>query len=268
VGLSGHVALVTAAAGTGIGRAIARRLAADGANVVVTDRHEQRAQKVADEIAAASGVETMAIAFDVCERGRVGPVIDQAVARFGKVDILVNNAGVNDMTHLFHETPTELWDRDTVANYLTPADLCRKLIPAMIEQRWGVIVNILSQAAASGGGPREGGYAAGKAALAALTKLIATEYAGIGIRSNAIVPGVVWDERGSMLRLLPQEYWDEKMKSVPVGRWGHPDELAGVAAFLCSDDASFVHGTIIEASGGMPYWMNPLTDWSAAAPQD
>ncbi|WP_131747160.1 SDR family oxidoreductase [Frankia sp. Cppng1_Ct_nod] len=249
--LNGHVALVTAAAGAGIGRAVARRLAAEGAAVVVTDRHEGRSVSVAADIAAEFGVETLALPFDVTDTGRAAQVVDLVTERFGGIDILVNNAAINTMEHLLHEVPPETFDRLWAANYRTPHELVVLTLPYMVHRRWGVIVNITSTAPFVGAGYFESPYAIAKGALHQLSRAVAVEYSRYGVRSNAVAPGAIWNERDSLLGLMPQAYWDDVLAFIPQQRFGTPEEISGVVSFLCSEDAAYVQGNVIQVGGGI-----------------
>ena len=258
--LKGRVALVTAAAGAGIGRACARRLAADGASIVVTDRHEARTREVAEAIAAEFGVETLALPLDVGERDRIPEVVAAAADRFGTVDILVNNAALNNMDHLLHEMPRQQFDRIFDVDFLGAYDLCRETLPHMIEGRWGCIVNISSTAPFVGGAPGESAYAIAKAALHALTLSLTVEYARFGVRANAVATGVVWNERENLRRLMPDGYWDQVMEIVPAQRFGTPEEIAAIVSFLCSEEGSYLHGNVLQAGGGVNLGGPPQPD--------
>jgi NAD(P)-dependent dehydrogenase (short-subunit alcohol dehydrogenase family) len=226
--------LVTGAAGGGIGEATARRFARDGADVVVTDAHERRCREVA------VAIDAEAIALDVGDRD----AIDRAVALAGPVDVLVNNAAVNVLGTVVDFDP-ENWDRVMAVDLSGCWYLAKRLLPGMIERRRGSIVNVTSVAGMLNAG-HEGPYAAAKAGLHSLTRTIAGEGGPFGIRCNAVAPGIVRTRfvEKNMATLAPE------LERTPLGRFAEPSEIAAVITWLASDDASFVTGAIINASGG------------------
>ncbi|GJM37707.1 MAG: acetoacetyl-CoA reductase [Acidimicrobiales bacterium] len=248
--LSGRTALVTGAAGGGIGKATARRLLVEGANVVVSDPHERRTEETVAAFADEFGADrVMAAILDAGDRAQIDEVLAAARARFGIVDVLVNNAAVNALNPVGDMTPEE-WDWAIGVNLSGPWYLCRALLPAMAEQGWGSIVNITSVAGWIHG-TNEGPYAGAKAALHQLTRTIATEYGPQGIRCNGVAPGIIhtWFVDAKAPQLL-----DEAPKT-PVRRLGTPEDIANVVAWLVSDESSFVTGETINASGG--WYMRP-----------
>ena len=249
-GFEGRVALVTGAAGSGIGRATARRLLAEGASVVVTDVHERRTERTMAEFRDEFGDErVMSVLMDAGDREQIDHALAAAEERFGPVDVLINNAAVNslkkvgDMSH-------EEWDWAIGVNLSGPWYLCRAVLPKMAELGRGSIVNVTSVAGYIHG-TTEGPYAGAKAALHQLTRTIATEYGPDGIRCNAVAPGIIhtWfvDEHAPAL-------FDEVPRT-PVRRLGKPEDIANVIAWLVSDQSSFVTGECVNASGG--WYMRP-----------
>ncbi len=231
---SGRAVLVTGAAGGGIGEATARRFARDGAEVIVTDSHELRCREVAEAIGARS------ITLDVGDRA----AIDAAVSQAGRVDVLVNNAAVNVLGSVVDYDPAD-WDRVMDVDLHGCWYLAKRVLPQMIERRAGSIVNVSSVAGMVNAG-REGPYAAAKAGLHSLTRTIAGEAGPFGVRCNAVAVGIVrtrFVER-NLAGLAPE------VERTPLRRFGEPDEIASVIAWLASDEASFVTGAIINASGG------------------
>lgn len=246
-----RVALVTAAAGDGIGQAIARRFAEGGCTVVVTDKHERRTGEVARAIADDHGVDTLGLPLDVGDPDRVRAVVDEVLERCGRVDVLVNNAGTARFEPV-HEMAREDWLRIFDVNFTGAYDLTRQVLPSMYERGSGSVVSVSSLAAYSGGAPGEGSYATAKAALQALTRTVAIEGGPHGVRANAVAPGIVWNERADLLRLKPMEYWEERRNTaIPLRRFGRPEEVASVVWFLASDDAGFVTGETVCVGGGM-----------------
>lgn len=240
-----RIALVTGAAGAGIGQAIARRLAAAGASVVVTDSHEGRTAAVTDALVAEHGADRIAgYVLDVADRDQVARVVDSVARRMGTIDILVNNAAVNTLVAT-HEMDPQDWDRTIAVDLTGPWQLCRATIPGMVAAGRGSIVNITSVAAYVGAA-KEGPYAAAKAGLHSLTRTIASEAGGTGIRCNAVAPGLVHSKFVDRHR----EAFDPERDRTPLGRFAEPEEIASVVEFLVSDAASFVTGEIINVSGG------------------
>jgi len=247
--LSGHTALVTGAAGSGIGQATARRLLAEGANVVVTDVHQGRLEAVAADLGATHGDAALALLMDAGDRAQIDAALAQAAERFGLVDILVNNAAVNTLAPVGDMDPGQ-WDWAIGVNLSGPWYLCRAVLGPMADAGWGSIVNVTSVAGYIHG-TNEGPYAAAKAALHQLTRTIAAEYGPAGIRCNGVAPGVIhtWfvDTHAPQLH-------DEAART-PVRRLGTPDDIANVIAWLISDESSFVTGETVNASGG--WYMRP-----------
>ena len=245
--LSDKVALVTGAS-SGIGAATAKVFAELGAHTAISYHHNQEgAEKIRDEIARA-GRKTITIHADVREAQQIRAMVERATEELGPIDILVNNAGslVERVSNL--EISEERWNEVLNLN-LTSALLCSQAVaPSMIERKRGAIINVVSIAGRTGGGPGAGAYAAAKAGLIALTKSLAKELAPHGVRVNAISPGVI-DTPFHEVFSTP-EMIRSFVGSIPLGRMGTPEECARVIAFLASDAASFVVGETIEVNGG------------------
>jgi len=245
--LDGRVGLVTGGGG-GIGRAIAHRLARDGMAVVVLDSDGGAAQMVA------SGIGGLAVTADVTEPEAVGRAVDATLARFAKIDLLVNNAGVAWMGPVL-DTPLEALRSMLAVNVEGVFIVSRAVLPHMIERHAGSIVNLASWAGKTG--PAYfAGYSASKFAVIGLTQTLAREMAPHGIRVNAICPGIVVDtamrtaiEAQQRRYGLPETA--ERERSVPIGRVSVPDDVAGIAAFLASDESSYMTGESINLSGGL-----------------
>ncbi len=246
--LEGAVAIVTGGAG-GIGRAICHRFAAEGAAVGVVDIDEPGAEATAEAIAVAGG-RAIAVTTDL----RVPDDIAAAAARtrdgFGAVDVLVNNAGVMDALRPPLSVSLSQWEATFAVNVTAPFLLCRAVLPGMIANGRGAIVNIASIAGLSGG--RAGtAYTASKHALVGLTRSIAFTHVEDGIRCNAICPGGV--STGIADRDDPRDPFGAhryRLAHATKPRHGEPDEVAAVAAFLASDRASFVNGAIVPVDAG------------------
>lgn len=241
----GRVALVTGAAGDGIGKAVARRLAAGGAAVVVTDIHERRSMETAETLRQEFGDRIVGYAYDVADRERGDAILTEVAERLGPVDVLVNNAAENVLAPISDYT-VEDWQRGIDVNLTGCFHLIQRALPMMMEQGWGSIVNITSVAAWLAGGGREGPYAASKAALHSLTRSVAWEAGPRGVRCNAVAPGIIHSKFVDKY----QRDFDREIEKTPLRRIGDPEEVADVVAFLVSEASSFVTGEIINVSGG------------------
>jgi NAD(P)-dependent dehydrogenase (short-subunit alcohol dehydrogenase family) len=237
--LAGHVALVTGG-NTGIGAAIARRLAADGAAVAI-GYHEEAGAAAA--LAAELPTPAAALRCDVTDAGSVRHALEDAETQLGAVTALVNNAAVLQRTPFLEILPEE-WDR-VVGVSLGGAYLCSRLaIPAMLEAGRGAIVNVASELT-SLGGERQAHYVAAKSGIIGLTRSLAREFGPAGIRVNAIAPGPT--ETRMLSRQLPPGFAD----AIPLRRLGRPQDMGGAVAFLCSDDAAWITGQVLGINGGI-----------------
>ncbi len=247
--LAGRVALVTGAAGDGIGSATALRLAREGAAVVVVDEHERRTKEVAERLAAETGAAVLGLAGDIADRRRMDEVLEEARATLGPVDVLVNNAAINALGEVADLEP-ERWDRVLEVDLGACFYLTRAVLPGMKERGRGSIVNVSSVAAWLGSG-REAPYAAAKAALHSLTCSVAHEAGPYGVRCNAVATGIIWSKfvRTYQERLRPE------LERTPLRRFGEPEEVAELVSFLVSTRSSFITGEVVNISGG--WYMRP-----------
>lgn len=242
------VAIVTAAAGAGIGQAVARTLASEGANVVVTDAHPKRCVEVADDIRKTTGKETLGLQLDVTNHQQVDEVVKQTIAKFGRVDILVNNAGINKLSPVW-EMDDETWDLVLNINLKGTFMCTRAVLPAMIKQRSGRIVSISSVA---GLAPEsEGGshYSAAKAGILGFTRGVANEVAKYNILVNAVAPGFV--PNPFLARIYPADALRKLEESVPLKRAQTPQDIATATLWLVADENQSVTGQCLCVSGGM-----------------
>jgi 3-oxoacyl-[acyl-carrier protein] reductase len=243
--LSTQTAIVTGAA-TGIGAAVARRLALAGAVVAVADIDEAGAVKVAAEIAAETGGRAFSLTVDVTSAASVQDAVAAVLARTGRIDVLVNNAGIAGRAAPLCEQTEEDWRRIIAVNLDSVFHTSRAVLPQMRVRKYGRIVNLASIAGKEGN-PNMTGYSATKAAVIAFTKSLAKEVATDGITVNSVAPAVVHTRILDQLTPAQVAYMVEK---IPMRRTGTPEEIAAVVHFLASPDASFVTGQCYDASGG------------------
>ena len=242
--LANQVAVVTGA-GRGIGRAIALRFAAEGADVVCVSRTAENAEKVAVEVRAA-GRRAWAHALDVADAAAVQGAVAQILEATGRVDILVNNAGIT-RDGLLMRLSDEDWDAVLNTNLKGAFLFTRALSRSFIKQRAGRIINVASVIGLIGN-PGQCNYAASKAALLGFTKSVARELATRGITVNALAPGFIETD---MTEGLADEIKQRILHQVPLGRFGQPDDIAHAAVFLASPQASYITGQVLVVDGGM-----------------
>lgn len=245
--LEGRVALVTGG-GTGLGAAIARELSARGAAVAV---HYHRSRDGAERLVSAlgeAGRPAVAIGGDLTKREGAERVTREAAA-LGPIDILVNNAGDLVERRPLAEMTDDLWQRVFDLN-VTSTFLCTQAAArAMVPRGRGAIVNLSSLAAHNGGGAGAFAYATAKAAVLGFTRAIAKELAPRGIRVNAVAPGLI-GQTSFHARFTPDAAFDAITKTIPLGRAGTPDDVAGAVAFLAGDESAFLTGETLEINGG------------------
>ena len=244
--LEGRVALVTGGA-RGLGRTMAMALAQAGADVAITGRTLGPAEEVAGEIASATGRRCRAFAADVTVASDIDALVAAVEGEYGKVDILVNNAGTNIRGQIDQLTEAD-WDSVIDTNLKGPFLCSRAFGPRMVSRGWGRIVNlgsILGVIALPGRAP----YASSKAGVINLTRVLALEFAGSGVTANAICPGPFATDMNRQLLNDPVKY-QEFVRSIPMGRWGELEEIAGAVVYLASDASSFVTGSSLFVDGG------------------
>ena len=247
-GSAGRTALVTGGA-RGIGRAIVEGLAADGFAVVVLDILGDPAREAAADVEAAGG-QALAVEADVADTSSVDAAVDAAEARFAHVDVLVNNAGWDDMMP-FVETDEAFWDRVIEINFKGPLRLTHRLLPGMLERRWGRIVNIASDAGRVGSS-HESVYSGAKGGLIAFTKTIARESARYGVTANCVCPGPV--DTPMVQRVIAERgegIMAAMVRAVPMKRIGTPQDIAGAVRFFVGNEAGYVTGQTLSVSGGL-----------------
>jgi 3-oxoacyl-[acyl-carrier protein] reductase len=236
-------ALVTGST-RGIGKGIALCLAREGATVAINGRKAEETEKVTEELRK-SGFNALSCPADISQAAQVEGMARVALDALGKIDILVNNAGISQVKPTLELTEEE-WDRMFAVILKGPFLCVKALAPQMIERRSGVIINIASDAAKTGGIVDIAHYAAAKAGLVSLTKSLAREFAPFGIRVNAVSPGLI---RTSMVRMV-SNLTSRVTVAVPLGRLGEPEEVGEAVAFLASNKASYITGEILDVNGG------------------
>jgi 3-oxoacyl-[acyl-carrier protein] reductase len=240
--LTGQTAVVTGGA-QGLGLAIAERFIAEGARVVLGDLDLASTQSAASRLGG-DGV-ALAVRCDVTSSADVDALVAAAVEQFGGLDIMVNNAGITrDAT--MRKMTEEQFDQVIAVHLKGTWNGTRTAAAVMRENKRGAIIN-MSSISGKVGLVGQTNYSAAKAGIVGLTKAAAKELAHLGVRVNAIAPGLI---RSAMTEAMPQRIWDQKLAEVPMGRAGEPSEVAKVALFLASDLSSYMTGTVMEVTGG------------------
>ncbi|SNY77537.1 3-oxoacyl-[acyl-carrier protein] reductase [Nocardia amikacinitolerans] len=240
--LADKTAVITGAA-QGIGYAIAERFVAEGARVVIGDIDGAAAQAAADKLGGAAVAR--GVRCDVTVADEVQALIDAAAESFSPVDVMVNNAGITrDAT--MRKMTEDQFDQ-VIAVHLKGTWNGTRLAGAVMRERGGGTIVNMSSLSGKIGLPGQTNYSAAKAGIVGLSKAAAKELAHLGVRVNAIQPGLI---RTAMTEAMPQKVWDQKMAEIPLGRAGEIDEIATVALFLASDMSSYMTGTVLEVTGG------------------
>ena len=245
--LTGKVAVVTGAS-KGIGEAIARALGEFGATVVVSSRRLEAVEAVAEQLRAA-GIEASAVAAHMGDMAQVRALMDAVIARHGGVDIIVNNAATNPVFGPMMNADESVFQKIMAVNVQGPLELCKRAVPVLRSRGGGSIVNIAS---VGGLNPERmlGLYSVSKSALISLTKVMAKEWGGMGIRANAICPGLI-KTKFSQALWQNDQVLKQALAMAPISRIGMPQDLAGLAVFLASDAASYCTGGVFVADGGL-----------------
>jgi 3-oxoacyl-[acyl-carrier protein] reductase len=241
IDLNGRCAVVTGGA-QGFGRAIAERFVASGAKVAIWDQDQGLAQEAAQEI----GNAVSPFKVDVTDSANVERTRDATVSAFGKIDILVNNAGIAGVNKTVWETDLEEWRKVLRVNLDGPFICCKAIVPQMLKQKYGRIVNIASIAGKEGN-PNAAHYSASKAGLIALTKSLGKELAAHDILVNAVTPAAA---KTAIFQQITQQHIDFMLSKIPKGRFVLVEELAAMVAWLASEDCAFSTGAVFDISGG------------------
>lgn len=256
LGLTGKVALVTAAS-KGLGKGIATQLAREGADVIISSRSEEALRAAAVEIAAAGGREPLVVAADVSDAAALERLVAAAIGRFGRIDILVNNAG-GPAPGMFFDIGDEQWQKAVDLLLLSTVRLTRLIVPQMRERKWGRIVNSTSVSVKQ---PIANLLLSNsvRTAVIGLAKSLAAELARDGITVNNLLPGSIYTDRIEQLNRATAERTGRPLEEVrraaeadiPVGRYGTVEEYAAAAAFLASEQASYITGVSLLVDGGV-----------------
>ena len=239
-----RVAFITGAS-RGIGRAIALTLSRAGHDVVIASFEVEKNQEVAAEVQALGG-KALPVDLNLTSQDSIKQGIAQASKEFGKIDILVNNAGITRDTLSMRMKPQD-WEMVLQINLSGSFFAAQQVIPQMMRERWGRIINIAS-VVGQRGNAGQANYVASKAGIIGLTKALALELGGRNITVNAVAPGYIETD---MTANLPQEVKDRFLAEIPLKRAGAPDDVAAAVKFLASDDAAYITGHVINVNGGM-----------------
>jgi 3-oxoacyl-[acyl-carrier protein] reductase len=241
IDLNGRNAVVTGGA-QGFGRAITERFVASGAKVAIWDHDQALAEKTAKEIGPAVSV----LKVDVSDLAAVEKARDATLSALGKIDILINNAGIAGVNKTVWETDFEEWRKVLRINLDGPFICCKAIVPLMVKQKYGRIINIASIAGKEGN-PNAAHYSASKAGLIALTKSLGKELAGHDIAVNAVTPAAA---KTAIFDQMTQQHIDFMLSKIPKGRFVLVEELASLVSWLASEECSFSTGAVFDISGG------------------
>lgn len=244
--LNNKIAIVTGA-GSGIGRAIAELFAQEGARVVVDDRYGERAQETVERIQAAGG-EALAVEADVSKREAVEAMVARTLAGYGRVDILVNNAAVGTGDDIL-QIDEAGWDTGLAVVLKSVYLCCKAVLPGLIDQKSGAIVNIASVNGLTGLG--EEAYSAAKAGVINLTQNMALKYGRFNVRANVICPGTIQTPIWQPQLAKDPQIFERLVPWYPLGRIGQPEDIAKAALFLASDEAAWITGVTLPVDGGL-----------------
>jgi NAD(P)-dependent dehydrogenase (short-subunit alcohol dehydrogenase family) len=245
--LDGKVALVTGGS-KGIGRAVALAFADAGADIALAARGPEALEKTAREVEERGG-RALGVPTDVTDADQVASLVDRTVGELGALDVLVNNAGAAPFFSTVESIRLEGFEKYFRVNFLSALICTRAAAPHLLERKQGASVINVASVAAFVASPGLAYYSTAKAAMVNLTRTVAREWAGFGVRVNAIAPGWIETELNEGARKDPS-FYDTIRRAIPMGRWGRAEEVATVARFLASDAASFMTGSVVVVDGG------------------
>jgi 3-oxoacyl-[acyl-carrier protein] reductase len=240
----GRIALVTGAS-RGIGAAIARRLGAEGATVLAAARSAEGLERVVSEIVAGAG-RAEAVTIDISDPASIESAVKESLASHGQIDVLVNNAGITE-DNLVLRMSRESWDRVLATNLTGAFLLTQAVVKSMVRRRYGRIVNVTSVVGLMGNAG-QANYAAAKAGLVGLTKSVARELGSRNVTCNAVAPGFI---ETAMTVRMTEEARAALTGQIPLQRLGRPEDVANAVAYLASEEAGYVTGTVLNVSGGL-----------------
>jgi NAD(P)-dependent dehydrogenase (short-subunit alcohol dehydrogenase family) len=245
--LQGKTAIITGGS-KGIGKAVAEAFSAAGASVALASRGREELERAAKEIEAAGG-RALAISTDVTDPEQVQHLVDRTVAELGTVDILVNNAGAAPFLSTLDQIRLDGFEKYFRLNFLGAVYCTKAVAPVLLAKGEGCVLNVASVAAFIAS-PGLSYYASAKAALINFTRTMAQEWAAYRVRVNALAPGWIETDMNEPARQMMPEFNRRVLDSIPLGRWGTPEDVAGAATFLCSPAASFITGSVLIVDGG------------------
>lgn len=246
-GLKGKNVLVTGST-KGLGEAVVRVLAGEGANVIISGRSEDLARNLAEQIQQEYGVKAVGIPADLGKKGAAEELFNRSIEELGGLDILVNNAGIWPTAYV-REMTLEDFDRTVYMNLEVPFLLCKMMVNHLIgQEKKGKIIQVVSQAAFHGSTTGHAHYASSKAGLVTFSKSLAREVAGYGINVNSVAPGMMETPMVKDALEKKRDYYENR---IPIGRVATPEEVAYCVAFLASNKADYLTGITIDATGGM-----------------
>ncbi len=250
--MGSHKVAIITGAGSGIGAATARLMAAEGAKVVLTGVPAAGVRSVADELTQA-GHSALAIPTDVADSGQISSAVAQTVAHFGRLDFVVASAGIqlHQQDLNLHELPDEVWDRTHDVNYRGVYLTCKHTLAQFVQQGDGGAIVIVASVTAMNGRSVNPAYLSGKHGLIGLNRYIAVHYAKHGVRCNAVCPGALERTPNHDLHPNPQGREEMLTQRIPLGRLGRPQDIAPMITFLCTPDAAYATGAYFVIDGGL-----------------
>jgi len=243
IDLKDKVAVVTGAAGNGLGRADALALGRAGCSLALVDVADQTETL---EILKKEDIKAVAYTCDISDEAKVQKTVDDIVNDLGTVHILVNNASILTTVGMFADIPVDKWNRDIQVNLIGSANMSRAVWPHMIKNNWGRIV-FISSVAGTRGGAGQTSYSATKAGVVGLAKSLALEGARNGITANAVAPGLM---KTHALDFIREDMLNRMKRSIPMKRFGMPEDIANTITFICSEQANYITGQVFEVDGG------------------